>query len=126
MAESCDQRGTCSVQYVVEADGSVYPCDFYMLDACRLGNFNTDHLERIDAARKASGFIERSLKLDEMCRTCRYAPLCRGGCQRHREPVPGTERYRNYFCKGYQLFFEESYDKLMELGTALAKARRVR
>jgi uncharacterized protein len=27
--ESCDQRGICTVQNVVEADGSVYPCDLY-------------------------------------------------------------------------------------------------
>ena len=32
MAESCEQRGKCGVQYVVEADGSVYPCDFFVMD----------------------------------------------------------------------------------------------
>ena len=31
--EACDQRGVCGITNVVEADGSVYPCDFYMLDA---------------------------------------------------------------------------------------------
>ena len=123
MAESCDQRGTCGVQYVVEADGSVYPCDFYMLDAYRLGSFNTDRLEQIDRAREELGFLQRSRMLDEACRTCRYAPLCRGGCQRHRDLDPGTERYRNYFCRSYQLFFAESYDKWMELGAEIAKAR---
>ena len=126
MAESCDQRGTCGVQYVVEADGGVYPCDFYMLDAYRLGNFNTDRLDRIDAARKEIGFVERSMQLDDDCKTCRYASLCRGGCQRYRDFVPGTERYKNYFCKGYQIFFQECYDKLMELGATLSKARRDR
>lgn len=30
MPESCDMRGFCGMQYVVEADGSVYPCDFYV------------------------------------------------------------------------------------------------
>lgn len=126
MAESCDQRGTCGVQYVVEADGGVYPCDFYMLDAYRLGNFNTDRIEKIDAARKEIGFVERSLRLDEACKACRYAPLCRGGCQRHRDLAPGGERYRNYFCKGYRIFFEKTYDKWMELGAEVARNRRGR
>lgn len=124
MAESCDQRGTCGIQYVVEADGSVYPCDFFMLDAYRLGNFNRDRLEQIDAARKELGFIERSEKLNETCRTCRYAPLCRGGCQRQRELDFSTGLYRNYFCRSYQIFFEESYDKLMELGKTVREARQ--
>ena len=36
--EACGMLGTCGMQYVVEADGSVYPCDFYMLDQYKLGN----------------------------------------------------------------------------------------
>lgn len=119
MAESCDQRGTCGVQYVVEADGGVYPCDFYMLDMYRLGNFNRDRLEKIDAARKKLGFVERSWKLDETCHACRYYSLCRGGCQRHRDFDPNSERYTNYFCAGYRIFFDACYDKIMELGKRL-------
>ena len=30
--EGLRQRGVCSVQCVAEADGSAYPCDFYVLD----------------------------------------------------------------------------------------------
>lgn len=118
-AEACDQRGTCGIQYVVEADGGVYPCDFYMLDEYRLGNFNQDRLEQIDAAREKLSFVERSRKLDESCRECRYYPLCRGGCQRHRDFHPDTERYTNYFCPGYRIFFEECFDKILELGKRL-------
>ena len=49
--EACDQRGICGIQYAVEADGSVYPCDFYMTDAYRLGNLNQDRLDAVDAKR---------------------------------------------------------------------------
>ena len=35
--ESCGVCGTCAKEYVVEADGSVYPCDFYVLDEWRPG-----------------------------------------------------------------------------------------
>ena len=51
LPEACDQRGTCGVQNVVEADGSVYPCDFYMLDDYKLGNFNENRLDEIDTKR---------------------------------------------------------------------------
>ena len=30
--EACNMAGCCSVQFVVEGDGGVYPCDFYVLD----------------------------------------------------------------------------------------------
>lgn len=112
--EACDQRGSCGVQNVVEADGSVYPCDFYMLDEYCLGNFNTDRLEHIDKKREEIGFVERSHLLDGKCKACKYYRLCRGGCQRNREYNAETGLYENYFCEAYKLFFDEWYDRLVE------------
>lgn len=116
MAESCDQRGTCGIQNVVEADGSVYPCDFYMLDEYCLGNFNEHRMDHINEMRKEIGFVERSMKLDEKCGVCKYYRICRGGCQRNRDLNPGTGLYENYFCKSYQMFFDACYDRIMEIG----------
>lgn len=118
-AEACDQRGTCGIQYVVEADGGVYPCDFYMLDEYRLGNFNQDRLDQIDSARERIGFVERSRKLDPACRSCRFYLLCQGGCQRHRDFDPVEGVYKNFFCQSYRIFFENCFDKIMELGKRL-------
>ena len=121
MAESCEQRGSCGVQYVVEADGSVYPCDFYVMDDFYLGNLNADILSQIDEKREQIGFIDRSLKLDEECRKCKYFRLCRGGCMRNREPHENEGMYRNYFCKGYQTFFDQWYELIMQLGAMVKK-----
>lgn len=111
--EACDQRGVCGIQNVVEADGSVYPCDFYMLDEYLLGNFNADRLDRIDERRREIGFIERSCLLDAGCKDCEYYRLCRGGCQRNREYNAGTGLYENYFCKAYKIFFDKWYERIM-------------
>lgn len=32
-AEECGMNGCCNCYFVVEGDGSVYPCDFYCMDA---------------------------------------------------------------------------------------------
>ena len=106
-------RGCCGLQYLVEADGSVYPCDFYMLDEYLLGNFNTDRLDVIDERRKEIGFVERSSLLNEACRECNYYGLCRGGCQRHRDYNEKTGRYDNYFCRAYKIFFDRWYETIM-------------
>ena len=110
--EACDQRGECGIQYVVEADGSVYPCDFYMLDEYRLGNFNENTMEEMDKRRQETGFIKRSHQLDPQCRECPYFFLCRGGCQRYRDPVEGSNYYKNYFCQAYKSFFEHCMDRM--------------
>ena len=113
--EACDQRGICGIQYVVEADGSVYPCDFYMLDEYKIGNFNTDRMAQMDEKRKEIGFLKRSRRLDESCTNCRFYKLCRGGCQRNRDLVEGTTDYKNYFCEGYQYFFENCMAQMIEV-----------
>lgn len=113
--ESCEQRGICGIQNVVEADGSVYPCDFYMMDSYRLGNFNQNRLEEIDRAREEIGFIKRSLNVDEKCSKCRYYHICRGGCQRNRDLNEQSGKYQNYFCKSYQMFFDACLEKMKEV-----------
>lgn len=67
-SDSCDQNGTCSIQNVVEADGSVYPCDFYAMDDYYLGNLNEVRMPEINKRRDKIGFVERSKKLSEACR----------------------------------------------------------
>ena len=38
--ESCAMFGECGQYLLIEADGSVYPCDFYVLDKWNLGNIS--------------------------------------------------------------------------------------
>ena len=68
MPESCEQRGVCSFQNVVEADGSVYPCDFYCMDEYRLGNLNEDSFEIIGQRLMESGFLQASADHAEQCK----------------------------------------------------------
>lgn len=113
--ESCEHRGCCGVNYVIEADGSVYPCDFYALDDYLLGNLNEHSLTQIDKARENLRFIEASQSYSAECETCRWFFLCRCGCRRNRVSTDGDNGSINYLCKGYQLFFESCYDQLKEL-----------
>ena len=111
----CEMNGVCSRQYVVEADGSVYPCDFYMLDDWRLGNLTTDSFPELERRRQALGFIEASRVSPPQCRSCKWAPLCRGGCRRDRLAMPDGSLGVNRYCGAFRSFFEYAVPKLMEL-----------
>lgn len=113
--ESCNMRGVCGKQWVFEADGSVYPCDFYALDQWRLGNIQENSFEEMDEKRDGLGFIQWSMRQQEDCQKCRWFGLCRNGCRRNREPVMAEHTNRNYFCKSYQMFFEYAYPRLEEI-----------
>jgi uncharacterized protein len=127
--ESCGMVGICSPQYVVEADGSVYPCDFYVLDEYKLGNLICDSFADIDKKRAEIAFIDKSKAEDPECLGCRWKPLCRGGCRREREPsgilMPGADKpgslVKNRFCESYRVFFPYAYDRLVILARSAAR-----
>lgn len=122
--ESCNMQGRCSEQYVVEADGSVYPCDFYVLDPWRLGNLNTDGFDQIDRRRTELGFIQQSKVVAEDCRGCRWYGLCRGGCRRDRLVKADGTLGKNMYCEAFRRFFEYAVPRMKMLLYSGALSRK--
>lgn len=112
--ECCGMGGRCFTNLVVESDGSVYPCDFYVLDWWRMGNITRDPIPELLASPAAVSFVKDSLDIHERCRHCEYFSICKGGCRRHRELSDGTIGLNRY-CKAYQSFFKRNMPMLMEL-----------
>lgn len=113
--ESCGMLGTCSIQNVVEADGSVYPCDFYVLDAYKLGNVFDMGFGELHQKRLERGFLQSSMARHADCEPCPWRNICRGGCRRDRDQFDGGEPAKNYFCEAYKMFFAHSITRLQEL-----------
>lgn len=122
--ESCEQSGVCGYQHVVEADGRVYPCDFYMLDEYELGNLNEIGFQEIRENRKKIRFVENSMNHGEECRACTYFHVCRGGCNRNRILNETTGSRRNYFCESYRMLFDAHYGKLMQIAEEIRRGQR--
>lgn len=113
--ESCGKSGICSMQYVIEADGGCYPCDFYVLDKYKLGNLNDLSFAEIDQKRNEIKFVQESARVHPKCRECKYFRICRGGCKRYCEPFNENGRDLNLLCEGYYNFFEHCGERLLEL-----------
>jgi radical SAM protein with 4Fe4S-binding SPASM domain len=79
-AAACGINGQCHPQYVVEADGSVFPCDFYVLDEYKIGNL-TENTLRQAYDNASSGTFSSRAALPGACRHCRYGSACNGGCK---------------------------------------------
>lgn len=107
-AEQCGMNGCCSTQFVVEGDGSVYPCDFYCSDEWFLGNINKISFQDMYHSEKAVQFLKESFILDDDCKNCSYFYICRsGGCKRNRQD-------KNY-CDAYKKFFAASEYKIKQM-----------
>lgn len=114
--ESCDMKGQCSIQYVVESNGDVYPCDFYTLDSYKIGNFLLDSIDIIDKSRENIHFIEDSKIYNKSCPKCSYFKICRGGCKRNK-----NKDREYYFCESYKLFFKNRLNILIHISNMLKK-----
>lgn len=118
--EACDQRGICGIQNVIEADGSVYPCDFYVLDDYCLGNLKEQSMEEIYRNRERIHFLEKGQQHSEECKQCKYYSVCRAGCRRYRQEAEGD--YKNILCQAYKMFFDKYYESLVEIAGILRNA----
>ena len=111
-AEACNMTGCCSVQFVVEGDGGVYPCDFYVLDEWRLGTVGEQSFAEMEQSQTARRFVEASHRTPKECQTCPVYPLCRNGCRRDRLVTEKGLVDRNYFCEAYRRFFMQRQEEL--------------
>ena len=119
--EQCSMGGHCAIQLTVEADGSVYPCDFYVLDEWRLGNVHNDRFFDMLSSETAKRFISESAAVNEECAKCRWLALCRGGCKRDKEPIINGRLSSNRFCSAYKDFFCYSYDRFVKLCSYISR-----
>ncbi len=113
--ESCAMNGYCTCYCVIEGDGSVYPCDFYVLDEWRLGSVLENGFDEMIHSEKAQKFVNGSLSVRDECGKCRYYSLCRGGCRREREPFSEGLPALNRHCAAYKAFFDASLEPMLEM-----------
>lgn len=115
--ESCGMSGHCACQFVIEADGSVYPCDFFVSDENIIGNVSNDTFESIIDSEDVKEFLEKGEKVNDNCIICRWYFICRDGCRRYRNPKTGL----NYYCGAFRNFFDYCYPRMTEIAQKVSR-----
>jgi len=104
-ARECYLQKECGTYLVVEHNGDVYPCDFFVDPVWKLGNIRETEPLLLLNSDKQKRFAEMKADLPGKCKGCQWLPYCRGGCSKDRLRDP-RDKYVNHFCAGYSLFFE--------------------
>ena len=89
--QQCGMLGFCSPQFVVEADGSVYPCDFYVTDEYCCGNVTKNSLKEIMVNERMEGFLKEKKPVCLVCGDCPFTGICHGGCKRQNKAFLGGQ-----------------------------------
>lgn len=108
----CSLLGCCPMNFIIEGDGSVYPCDFYVIDGYQVGDIHNNSFYEMANNLTHLNFIEKSKNFNSECSACRFYPLCRGGCRRDREDFRTGELNKSYLCLSYKMFFDACIEKL--------------
>lgn len=113
-APDCTLAERCGNYLVVEHNGEVFSCDFFVTPEWRLGNvLEGDLVGMLNSARQRE-FGEMKAMVPDECRSCRWLRHCRGGCTKDRLRDP-ADRGSMHFCRSHMMFFEHADGSLRNL-----------
>ena len=117
----CPYRHTCGDYLVVEHNGDVYSCDFFVEDAWRLGALDdgTTLQEKLNGNRQRL-FARMKSRISDTCLRCPWLTLCYGGCTKDRIRDPRDKR-QNHFCKAYKTFHAYTHERFEALAKEFIK-----
>ena len=117
----CSMGRSCSDYFVVEHNGDVYPCDFFVDSELRLGNILSDSLSGLRSSPRYRSFARRKSEYPSECGRCEYLHLCAGDCLKHRPGmgVPGEGRKVSVLCEGWKRFYGACLPRFEKLAEGL-------
>jgi uncharacterized protein len=114
MPPDCAMMPECGVYLVVEHNGDVFPCDFYVQPDLRIGNIHSGNLRLMLNSNPQTNFGRMKFDMVDECRTCPWLKHCHGGClkDRYRDP---RDNGRSHFCRSTKIFLEHADPTFREL-----------
>jgi uncharacterized protein len=123
-AGACTMQESCDSYAVVEYNGDVFPCDFFVETAWKLGNVNEDTFDTIARKRLRMEFAGKKAIRHEACDACEYETICWRGCPHTRRGPNGRFEDLDYFCESYRMIYRKAVRPLeTEVRKLLSGAR---
>ncbi|MFW9878578.1 MAG: anaerobic sulfatase maturase [Candidatus Thorarchaeota archaeon] len=109
---ACYMGKNCCKYFVVEYDGSVYPCDFFVREDLLLGNVLENNWEDIIDSLIYRKFGFNKSKWSKNCLNCPFMELCNGDCQKFRDGSFQKANHQSFLCKGWKRFYTHALPSL--------------
>lgn len=124
----CTLLPECGIYTVIEHNGDIYACDFFVHPKWRLGNIIQDSLSDCLNSPLQNKFGSVKSNLPDVCQKCPWLVHCQGGCPKNRvfhNNTPGL----NYLCQSYQMFFKHAdpvFRKMAEIWQIQQKKQKIK
>ena len=119
----CTMSDNCCQYLLVEYNGDVYPCDFFVRSDTRLGNIMETGWEELLDSPVYRSFGDRKGLMHPGCRECEFHDLCMGDCQKQRYYGGEDPGRQSWLCEGWKMFYAHSLSRFRRLGRAVLRER---
>lgn len=116
---SCTLAGHCCQYFVVEYNGDVYPCDFFVEPGRRLGNILENTWEEMQASAAYLDFGALKHRWNPQCSTCSWLAYCSGDCLKHRIYGGMPPENTSWLCPGWEMFYRHAIPSLREIALSI-------
>jgi len=120
----CQMGQNCCQYFLVEHNGDIYPCDFFVQPELRLGNIRNTSWQELLQSQVYLDFGGQKMQWPRECDTCGYLAYCSGGCLKHRL-FHGKRHSRqlSWLCRGYKQFYQHALPELKTLADTIKEER---
>ncbi|MBU4316258.1 MAG: anaerobic sulfatase maturase [Proteobacteria bacterium] len=120
----CQMGRNCGDYYVVEFNGDVYPCDFFVEEGLKLGNIMENSWEEITTSSVAKDFGSQKCRWNSVCMDCPVLDLCMGDCLKHRMVHQQPPEKLSWLCEGWKQFLNYSRSRFEGLAQDIRHQRK--
>ncbi len=110
----CEMHESCDSYVVVEYNGDVFPCDFFVEENWKLGNILIDSWTDVARRARRHQFASNKKIPHADCEVCEYRSICHGGCPQYRHARHQQFTDLDYFCQAYKMIFARATGPLRQ------------
>jgi uncharacterized protein len=119
----CYMGLACDRYFVVEHNGDVYPCDFFVDEKYLLGNLRDSAWRRFRDSKIYLDFAAQKSRYHTACSSCTYLALCAGDCPKHRL-YQRNPNALSFLCDGWKAFYSHALPGFRRIAETVKRERQ--
>lgn len=124
IANVCAMGTDCRQYFVVEHNGDVYPCDFFVRPELKLGNILTGSWSEFQDSEVYRKFGQRKRQWNAQCAECEFLRYCAGDCPKNRPSKGADPTQLSVLCPGWLQFYRHTIDRFRQLAKQIQRERQ--
>ncbi|MBN2301765.1 MAG: anaerobic sulfatase maturase [Lentisphaerae bacterium] len=121
----CAMGTDCRQYFVVEHNGDIYPCDFFVRPELKLGNIMTDSWTEFQNSELYRQFGERKRRWNAKCDNCPWLRYCAGDCPKNRPSKGADPTQLSILCPGWIQFYQHTISRFKQLADQIRAEKQL-